>query len=81
MVIGITGVHLTLQQNEYKSSTNREHAFAQWHAYRFAGQCENGAINWLSVLDHEKGEKRYNISLSHDMSSIAAFLIRLHQYR
>lgn len=41
--------------------------------------CENNAIKWLSVLDHETGEKGFNISLSHGMSSIAAFLVRLHQ--
>ena len=41
--------------------------------------CENGAIKWISVIDWERGEKGYNISLSHGMSSIAAFLIRLYQ--
>jgi len=41
--------------------------------------CKNNAIKWISVIDHETGEKGYNISLSHGMSSIAAFLIRLHQ--
>jgi len=43
-----------------------------------AESCENGAIKWISVLKHETGEKGYNICLSHGMSSIAAFLIRLH---
>ena len=41
--------------------------------------CENGAVKWISVLKAETGEKGYNICLSHGMSSIAAFLIRLHQ--
>jgi len=41
--------------------------------------CENDAIKWISVLNRETGEKGYNISLSHGMSSIAAFLIRLHR--
>lgn len=41
--------------------------------------CKNGTVKWLSVLNSETGEKGYNISLSHGMSSIAAFLIRLHQ--
>jgi lantibiotic modifying enzyme len=41
--------------------------------------CENDTVKWISVLDHETGEKGYNISLSHGMSSIAAFLIKLHQ--
>ena len=41
--------------------------------------CENGSIKWISVVNRETGEKGYNISLSHGMSSIAAFLIRLHQ--
>lgn len=41
--------------------------------------CENNAIKWSSVLNLETGEKGYNISLSHGMSSIIAFLIRLHQ--
>ncbi|MDR2585329.1 MAG: lanthionine synthetase C family protein [Prevotellaceae bacterium] len=40
-------------------------------------ECENGAVKWISVLKHETGEKGYNISLSHGMSSIAAFLIGL----
>ena len=35
--------------------------------------CENGAIKWISVLIPETGEKGYNISLSHGMSSIAVF--------
>ena len=41
--------------------------------------CYNDAVKWISVIDHETGEKGVNISLSHGMSSIAAFLIRLHQ--
>ncbi len=41
--------------------------------------CENGAVKWLSVLDRDTGEKGFNISLSHGMSSIVAFLTRLHQ--
>ncbi len=41
--------------------------------------CENGAVKWMSVLNEETGEKGYNISLSHGMSSIAAFLIQLHK--
>jgi len=40
--------------------------------------CDNGAVKWISVIDSETGKKGYNISLSHGMSSIAAFLIRLH---
>ena len=41
--------------------------------------CKNGAVKWVSVINHETDEKGYNISLSHGISSIAAFLIRLHQ--
>ena len=41
--------------------------------------CENDAIKWISVIDHETGEKGYNISLSHGMSSISAFLIKLYK--
>ena len=41
--------------------------------------CENGAAKWISVINSKTGERGYNISLSHGMSSIAAFLIRLHQ--
>jgi len=40
--------------------------------------CENGRIKWISLLDHKTGREGYNISLSHGMSGIAAFLIRLH---
>lgn len=41
--------------------------------------CENGAVKWMSIFDQETGEKGYNISLSHGMSSIVAFLIRLYE--
>jgi len=41
--------------------------------------CENGAIKWISVLNIETGKKGYNICLSHGMSSIVAFLVRLYQ--
>lgn len=41
--------------------------------------CENNAIKWISVLNFETREKGYNISMSHGMSSIIAFLIRLCQ--
>ena len=41
--------------------------------------CDNNSIKWESVLNKDTGEKGFNISLSHGMSSIAAFLIRLHQ--
>jgi len=41
--------------------------------------CGNGTVKWISILNPETGEKGYNISLSHGMSSIAAFFIRLHQ--
>ena len=40
--------------------------------------CENDSVKWMSVLNHKTGEKGYNISLSHGISSIAAFLVRLH---
>jgi len=41
--------------------------------------CENGAVKWMSILDVETRIIGYNISLSHGLSSIAAFLIRLIQ--
>ena len=41
--------------------------------------CENDGIKWNSVINFETGEKGYNISLSHGMSSIVAFLVRLYQ--
>lgn len=41
--------------------------------------CQNGAIKWSSWLNSTRKERGYNISLSHGMSSIAAFLIRLYQ--
>jgi len=41
--------------------------------------CENNAVKWMSELNLETGEKGYNISLSHGMSSIVAFLIQLYQ--
>lgn len=42
-------------------------------------ECEDGSVKWISTLKSETGEKGYNISLSHGMSSIAALLIRLFQ--
>ena len=41
--------------------------------------CENGAVKWISIIDHEAGKIGTNISLSHGMSSIAAFLSYLLQ--
>ena len=41
--------------------------------------CGDGAIKWISELIAETGRKGFNICLSHGMSSIVAFLIRLHQ--
>lgn len=41
--------------------------------------CENGAIKWMSVLNAKNGGSGFNISLSHGMSSIIAFLVRLYQ--
>jgi lantibiotic modifying enzyme len=41
--------------------------------------CENGTVKWISVVNHKIGKTGYNISLSHGMSSIAAFFIKLHQ--
>lgn len=38
----------------------------------------DNAIKWLSKLDFVNGEKGYSISLSHGISSIVAFLIRLY---
>lgn len=33
-----------------------------------------GGIKWLAVLNHEKGTKGYNLSLSHGLASIIVFL-------
>lgn len=41
--------------------------------------CENGAIKWMSVLNAKTGGRGFNISLSHGISSIIAFLVRLYQ--
>lgn len=35
---------------------------------------------WLSVLDRDTGEKGYNLSLSHGMSSVIGILTKLYQY-
>ncbi len=37
---------------------------------------EDGAVKFLSVLNHENGETGYNLSLSHGISSIIVFLTR-----
>lgn len=41
--------------------------------------CENG-IRWQSVNDFKTGEKGYDLSLSHGISSIVNFLSRLYNY-
>lgn len=41
--------------------------------------CGNGGIKWISELNKDTGKRGCNISLSHGMSSIAAFLIQLYQ--
>lgn len=38
---------------------------------------EGGKLKWISILDIETGEKGYNLSLSHGMSSIINYLSRL----
>jgi len=40
---------------------------------------ENGALKWESVLELEKGNKGYNLSFSHGISSIVNFLCRVHE--
>lgn len=44
------------------------------------GETEGNTTKWLSVLFAETGEKGYNLSLSHGMSSIVNFLSRLYKY-
>jgi len=41
---------------------------------------ENNQIKWLSILNHDTGEKGYNLSLSHGMSSIIGILTKLQEY-
>ncbi len=41
---------------------------------------EGDTLKWESVLDIEKGNKGYNLSLSHGISSILNFLSRLHRF-
>jgi lantibiotic modifying enzyme len=38
---------------------------------------DDGAVKWLSTLNHEEGTKGYNLSLSHGLASIIAFLGKL----
>ncbi len=40
---------------------------------------DNGAIKWISVLNRDEGVKGYNISLSHGIASIIAFLSTLYE--
>jgi len=41
---------------------------------------DNKGLKWLSVIDIKTGEKGYNLSLSHGISSIVIFLSHLHHY-
>lgn len=43
-------------------------------------ETDGNKVRWLSVLDRETGEKGYNLSLSHGMSSIVNFLARLRKH-
>ncbi|MCP5051679.1 MAG: lanthionine synthetase C family protein [bacterium] len=38
---------------------------------------DDGARKWLATLDHEKGTKGYNLSLSHGIASIIVFLAKV----
>ncbi|MBC9797628.1 lanthionine synthetase C family protein [Sinomicrobium weinanense] len=56
------------------------------HLYELIGllselaETDGDKIKWLSVLNRETGEKGYNLSLSHGMSSIVNFLSRLYKH-
>lgn len=39
--------------------------------------CENNTIKWISTLNFETGQKGCDISMSHGMSGLVAFLIKL----
>lgn len=39
---------------------------------------DDGCLKWLSVVNHETGEQGYNLSLSHGITSIIAFLGKLY---
>jgi len=38
----------------------------------------DGSIKWESVIDHEAGKKGFNISMSHGIASIVAFLAKVY---
>jgi lantibiotic modifying enzyme len=44
---------------------------------KISHQKGEGKIAWESVLDHEKGTKGYNLSLSHGIASIIVFLAKM----
>jgi lantibiotic modifying enzyme len=44
---------------------------------KISHQKPGGKIAWESVLDHDKGTKGYNLSLSHGISSIIVFLAKM----
>jgi class I lanthipeptide synthase len=41
---------------------------------------DGAALKWESILDFKKGNKGFNLSLSHGISSILNFVSRLHRY-
>lgn len=41
--------------------------------------CENEGLKWLSVLNYDTGEIGYNISISHGMTGLISFLMKLYQ--
>ena len=42
--------------------------------------CGNKGLKWLSILNYDTGESGFNISISHGMSGLISFLIRLYQF-
>ncbi len=47
------------------------------HLDKISHKKRGNKIAWESVLDHEKGTKGYNLSLSHGISSIIVFLAKM----
>jgi len=43
-------------------------------------KADENQIKWMSVLNHDTGEKGYNLSLSHGMSSIIGILTKLQEF-
>lgn len=72
-----TGLYFISQQNKDSARQNLTQLLAD--LAKHAQKEEGGALKWEATLDHEKGTRGFNLSLSHGLASIIVFLARTWQ--